>query len=315
MKHKQTKTKKKNSMSNKPRSEIRSVTPEWAQQILNRHEESIASGKFRQRPLNMNTVRQYASDMKSGNWALTGQGISFDTSTNLMDGQHRLAAVVSAGAPVQMLVMWDLEPENDGVKTINLFDIGKKRNVSQQLKINGMSYYSELAAGARALLSLVRGNIRVNPTVPQTIAVANLMENNMRKMLEVLANGNQKHKTRGYILAPLTLLSTAEPDSAELFASEFNEMVNLGKTSPVLHYFRFLERPSHTKGGSDYTLLAMKALASALFLYCNDKKVEQRITGNDEHIEWLLKTSKNAVTKIREVAGVELTMEELKLKG
>jgi len=302
-------------MSNKPRSEIRSVTPEWAQQILNRHEEAISSGKFRQRPLNMNTVRQYATDMKAGNWALTGQGISFDVDANLLDGQHRLAAVVSAGIPVQMLVMWDLESENDGVKTINLFDIGKKRNVAQQLKINGMSYYSEISAASRAMLSLVRGNIRVNPTVPQIIAVSDLMENNMLKMIEVLSAGNQKHKTRGFILAPLTLLSTADADSAELFATEFNEMANLGKTSPVLHYSRFLDRPTHVKGGSDYTILAMKALCSALFLYCNGKKVEQRITGNDEHVDWLLKSCKNAVAKIREVSGIELTMDELKQKG
>jgi hypothetical protein len=302
-------------MSNKPRSEIRIVTPEWAQQILTRHDEAIAAGKFRQRPLNPNTVRQYAVDMKAGNWALTGQGISFDTEGNLLDGQHRVAAVIAAGISVQMLVMWDLEQENDGVKTINLFDIGKKRNVSQQLKINGMSYYSEISSGSRALLTLARGNVRAYPTVPQTIAVANLMENNMLNMIELLTVGNQKHKARGFTLAPLTLLSASDPDSAQLFATEFNEMVNLGKTSPVLHYFRFLERPSHIKGGSDYTVFAMKALCSALYLYCNEKKVEQRITGNDEHVEWLLKTSKNAVAKIREVAGIELTMEELKQKG
>lgn len=302
-------------MANKPRSEVRQVTPEWAQQVLARHDESIVNGKFRQRTLNVNTMRQYATDMKAGNWKLTGQGLSFDTEGNLMDGQHRLAAVISSGTTVPMLVMWDLQQEEGGVKTINLFDIGKKRNVAQQLKINGMSYYSEIAAGSRALLALVCGNIRVNPTTPQTIAVAVLMKNNLMQMVELLAAGNQKFKTRGFILAPLTLLMASEPDSAELFATEFNEMANLGKTSPVLHYARFLERPTHVKGGSDYTLLAMKALCSALFLYCNDKKVEQRITGNDDHVEWLLKSSKNAVQKIREVAGIELTMEELKQRN
>lgn len=300
---------------NKPRAEIRDVTPDWARSILAKHDESILAGKYRQRPLNDKVAHRYATDMKAGNWGMTGQGISFDTDGNLLDGQHRLAAVILSGKTIKMLVMWDLPPENCGVKTVNLFDIGKRRNAGQQLKINGMSYYSEIAAGARALLSLVRGNIKITPSVPQVIAVAGLMENNMLKMIDVLGAGNQKHKTRGYILAPLTLLSTADSDSAELFSVEFNEMANLGKNSPVLHYARFLERPSHVKGGEGYSILAMKALCSALYLYCNDKKVEQRITGNDEHVEWLLKTSKNAVAKIREVAGIELTMEELRQKN
>jgi hypothetical protein len=302
-------------MSNKPRSEIRIVTPEWAQQVLNRHEESISQGKFRQRPLNIKTVKKYATDMKAGNWALTGQGISFDNEGNMLDGQHRIAAVASSGVSLQMLVMWDLEPENNGVKTINLCDIGKNRNVSQQLKINGMSYYSEIGTGARALLVLARGNIDTRPSIPQTIAVASLMENNMLRMLEILIANNQKSKARGFVLAPLTLLATADKDMAEMFAMEFNEMVNLGKTSPVLHFARFLDRPTRAAGGSAYAMVAMKALCSALYFYCNEKKVEQRITGNDEHVEWLLKVSKNAVNKIREVAGIELTMEELQQKG
>jgi hypothetical protein len=302
-------------MSNKPRSEIRTVTPEWAQQILNRHEESIAKGKFRQRPLNIKTVKKYAIDMKAGNWALTGQGISFDNEGNLLDGQHRIAAVASSGVSLQMLVMWDLEPENNGVKTINLCDIGKNRSINQQLKINGVSYYSEMGSGARSLLVLSRGNIDTRPSIPQIIAVASLMENNMLNMLEILAANNQKRKARGYIIAPLTLLATADKGAAELFAMEFNEMVNLGKTSPVLHFARFLDRPTHAKGGSEHAIKVMKALCSALYLYCNEKKVEQRITGNDEHVEWLLKVSKNAVNKIREVAGIELTMEELQQKG
>ena len=302
-------------MSERPKAEIRQITPDWAKQVLDKHNKSIIDGEFRQRPLNEKVVRQYASDMKAGNWALTGQGISFDSDGNLLDGQHRLAAIISAGMTVPMLVMWDLDPDNGGVKTINLFDIGKKRNAAQQLKINGMNYYSELASGARALLCLVRGNIRTNTTVPQVIATADLMKNNMTNMIEVLSAGNQKHKTRGYILAPLVLLGTVEPDAAELFATEFNEMTNLKKTSPVLHYARFLDRPSHIKGGTNYTLFAMKALCSALFLYCNDKKVEQRITGNDEHVEWLLKLAKNAVNKIRQVSGITLTMDELQQGG
>lgn len=302
-------------MSNRPHAEVRNVTPEWAKQVLDKHEKDIAEGRFRQRPINDRTVRQYAVDMKAGNWGLTGQGLSFDEDNNLLDGQHRLFAVVLAGTPVQMLVTWDLPKETDRVKTINLFDLGRQRSAGSQLKIDGVEYYNQISGGARCLLMLSMGNVKGKFSVPQVIAVSDLFKNNMLNLIEILTKGNMIHKARGFILAPLALLSTSDPDTAQLFATDFNEMANLGKTSPVLHFARFMERPTHVKGGTDYQLLAMKALASALFFYTNEKKIEQRITGSDVHLEWLLKTSKNAVNKIREVAGINLTMEELKQKG
>lgn len=67
------------------------------------------AGKYLQlntsnRKLRKTLVSQYARDMVSGNWRLTHQGIAFDCRGTLLDGQHRLAAIVESGLPVQMLV-------------------------------------------------------------------------------------------------------------------------------------------------------------------------------------------------------------------
>lgn len=301
----------------KPKVELRKVTPEWASEILKRHDERIVTGKYRQRPLNERDVAKYATDMKAGNWGVTGQGISFDEDGNLIDGQHRLAAVMRSGVTIEMVVIWDLESHvSKQVRTIDVIDIGKKRQVAQQLRIDGFEYYAEIGAAARCLLFLACGNIPRNFSPPQVIATANLMRNNITKILQVLGKDRaSKVKLRGYIVAPLVLLGTSEPDTAELFATEFNEMTNLSKTSPVLHYARFLERPTTVKGGDAYRQLAMSALASALFSYANDKRVETTIRGSQEHMEWLLRISKNAVKQIRDTVGLVLTMDELKQKG
>jgi len=303
-------------MSNKPRVEIREVTPDWARKIIEKHNKSIEDGSFRQRPINERLVKQYANDMKAGNWGLNNQGISFDVDGNLLDGQKRLTAVILCGIPVDMSVMWDLPKEvNQRVKTIDTFDTGQKRLLAQQLKIEGFAYYGDVASATRMLLHLASDIEKPNLSPSQGIAVANLMKNNIIHIVQVLRKDHRSAKSfPGAIIAPIVLLHTAQPDSAELFATEFNEMTNLSKTSPVLQFARFLERPSHSKGGTDYSLLVMSALSSALYAYCNDKRVE-RITGNKEHVEWLLKTAKNCVSKIREVAGITLTMEELKEKG
>lgn len=299
----------------KPKIELRVVTPEWAAAILEKHNQRVVDGKSRQRPLSEKTVAQYSADMKAGNWGVTGQGISFDEESNLLDGQHRLAAVIKSGVSIQMIIIWDLDTHvSKQIKTIDVMDIGKKRQVAQQLKIDGFEYYAEIGSAARCLLMLASGNIARSYSPPQVIAIANLMRNNITKIIQVLAKDNApKPKYRGITVAPLVLLGTADPDTAEMFAIEFNEMANLAKTSPVLQYARFMERPSTVKGGDTYRLVAMSALASALFSYSNSRRTEM-IRGNDEHVEWLLKTCKNAIIQIRNTAGITLTMEELKQK-
>ena len=48
------------------------------------------------RTLRKSTVRSYAADMKAGQWRCTHQAIAIDANGNLLDGQHRLAAVIEA---------------------------------------------------------------------------------------------------------------------------------------------------------------------------------------------------------------------------
>ena len=49
-------------------------------------------------------VQRLARDMTSGEWKLTHEGIAFDPSGILLDGQHRLWAVVMSETSVEMHV-------------------------------------------------------------------------------------------------------------------------------------------------------------------------------------------------------------------
>lgn len=85
------------------------------------------------RPLRERTVSRYAKDMKAGRWRLTCQGIGFDRHGALMDGQHRLHAVILSGATIVCLVVRGLEPEaNDGL------DLGFNRGVDDVLHYRGI---------------------------------------------------------------------------------------------------------------------------------------------------------------------------------
>lgn len=74
------------------------VTPEMADELLALNDE-------KNRRLSRHTVEKYAEDMSSGRWGRTNTnpiGVMVDDNgriVSLLDGQHRLAAVVMSGVP------------------------------------------------------------------------------------------------------------------------------------------------------------------------------------------------------------------------
>lgn len=98
------------------------------------------------RPLSRPVVRALADAMQRGDWMVTHQGIAFDTNGVLVDGQHRLAAIIEADIPVEITVFTDVEPG-----TFDVLDTGKRRNASDVLAIGGEKSATMLAAMVRAV--------------------------------------------------------------------------------------------------------------------------------------------------------------------
>lgn len=69
------------------------------------------------RSINYVRVTQYASDMIAGRWTDSHQGLAFNKDGFLVDGQHRLTALILAcktrpGATITTTVTWDASAEN-----------------------------------------------------------------------------------------------------------------------------------------------------------------------------------------------------------
>lgn len=103
------------------RQETITVTPELANEWLKKNIE-------RNRKVRASDVSKYARDMRAGRWELTPQGIIFNESGNLMDGQHRLWAVVEAGVPVDMVVWFDVPDE-----MVHVIDSGVSRKMTDHM--------------------------------------------------------------------------------------------------------------------------------------------------------------------------------------
>jgi hypothetical protein len=82
---------------------IENITPEMAEKFL---ESNVSNRKIRQ-----HLVNTYAEDMKKGRWAFTHQGIAIDSKGELVDGQHRLKAIIDSGVAVKMVVARNVDPD------------------------------------------------------------------------------------------------------------------------------------------------------------------------------------------------------------
>jgi len=98
------------------------------------------------RNLRRQKVLQYARDMRESNWQLSGQAIQFDWDGRLIDGQHRLEAVIESGVTIQALVVKGLDPRSREV-----IDTGAKRSASDALKFAGFAQDPTLLAAVARL--------------------------------------------------------------------------------------------------------------------------------------------------------------------
>lgn len=119
------------------------VTPEIA-------EDWLTHCNTHNRKLMDNHVEYLGREMKAGRWRLTHQGIAFSSNRVLLDGQHRLWAVVMSGITVPMRVF-----VNEPSEAMEVLDTGQRRSNDQILSLSGglgqVSKY-ELAV-LRALIS------------------------------------------------------------------------------------------------------------------------------------------------------------------
>jgi hypothetical protein len=89
-------------------------------------------GNTHNRTLKQWLVDRFVRDMQAGRWQLTHQGIAFDADGMLIDGQHRLWAIVLSATPVQLRVFF-----NEPIETVEAVDTGLARTNFDVLHLNG----------------------------------------------------------------------------------------------------------------------------------------------------------------------------------
>lgn len=110
------------------KTEMVHITPEIARVYLGSNKTN--------RPLRSNTVRAYAKDMETGNWRTTHQGIAINELGDIIDGQHRLSAIVYSNCAITMMVTTYKGPIS---ALQSPFDLSLKRTLADLTGINKRS--------------------------------------------------------------------------------------------------------------------------------------------------------------------------------
>lgn len=271
----------------------RDIDPQWAGEILDRHDKRIAEGKFAQRPLTRSVVNRYASDMLTGNWLFTHQGIAFDTNDDLVDGQHRLAAVRKSGVTVRMLVTTGFPPSSNNGKAnvIDVVDGGKARGIDQMLHIHGQAYAKNYTTTMRFIARVA--HLGVTPlmtysSVKWMMDELGLSENTAR----IVSVSTDIRDFRGGVVGALSYYHTAFPKKAMQFAEDLFNYQG-GKGSPVSLYLRWAKTHSRL-----HTEFKMKAMAACLRAHHENRELTA-IRLNQESVEWLSLTNPKLREAIR----------------
>lgn len=206
--------------------ELKTITPELARQMLERN--------VNNRRISLDRVDHLAREMASGNWVINGESIKFSQS-RLIDGQHRLNAIVKANTPVQTLVIEGLP--DDAFATI---DQGRKRSGADVLTVNGESHPLIMQAAIRTVMDVMDTSSkwkRSSHSVPNK-AFLDFVEQypEIRESVNMVAHMSRGlAKLSGYAIptAMHHLFARVDRDRANIFIDQLHTGVGLDTNSPI----------------------------------------------------------------------------------
>lgn len=272
------------------------VTPAMAQQWLN--EKNVHN-----RPLYQGTVDAYALDMKRKLWAFNHQGICFDEDGNLLDGQHRLAAIILSRETIPLLVVRGMPKtfgdNGENKATQETIDGGKTRSVGDRLTLCGIENAVLKTAIINSLINICTGRtIKTSPGI--ILEVLKIYGFEINIILE-----NRSQAERGLIYSP-TLASFVfsakcfKEKTVEFERSYFSGL-NLKETSPARVLRRFMMNHSGSGGaGSSYRREVQNKALTCLMYQVQDLPLKTLVS-NTKGLEFFENKQKRVVTEMKEL--------------
>jgi hypothetical protein len=208
------------------RARLVELTPKKAEKLLEHN--------VHNRGVNWTRVQQYASDMRKGDWQINGEAIKVAADGQILDGQHRLLAILEADTPVQTLLITGLAPE-----TQETMDQGKARGFGDALKLRGEKQYTMLAAAVRIVCLYERDGVPFHDggrkPAPSIAQLSRTLERNgeLRDSVEFASAHRRPWLPTTVVAALHHLFAIADAESAADFFSKLATGDELSASSPI----------------------------------------------------------------------------------
>ncbi|MFD3336106.1 hypothetical protein ACFWV1_26180 [Streptomyces sp. NPDC058700] len=209
-----------------PTALVITITPHLATELLKRN--------TRNRSLRDRAVGDYARDMTAGNWVINGEAIKLATNGDVLDGQHRLHAIVKANLSTDMFVVIGLDPE-----TQETMDSGRKRSTGDALSLRSEENALSLAAITRRVWAWQQGDRRFKGRyTPTTAEVLTLLAKHpeIRRSTEIAARTRSSfpHIPQSVVGTAHFLFNAIDPGECAWFFQRLADGAELPLGHPIL---------------------------------------------------------------------------------
>lgn len=126
---------------------IETITPDRARQLL----DTLSPVQRNRRKGHVKYIRH---EIESNHWKLNGETIKITPEGKVIDGQHRLCAILESGKAIDTVVVFGVDEQ-----AYNSIDTGVRRNAADALQMRGERHYTILAS-AIGICSAMENNVR-----------------------------------------------------------------------------------------------------------------------------------------------------------
>jgi hypothetical protein len=124
---------------------ILTITPSMAKILLERN------------PINRSVkpanVAFLTKEIREGRWTLNGESITFSKNGNLINGQHRLKAIIAAEKPIRVKVTYGIDES-----AISTIDTGNKRIIKDVFDMAGIHNSTLLSGSIKLINQFINGS-------------------------------------------------------------------------------------------------------------------------------------------------------------
>lgn len=234
---------------------VETITPAIAKHWLD-------TSNTKNRKLRMHRVRLYADEMRRGQWKMAGDPIRFDNNGILLDGQHRLRAVLEADQPMEFVVVRGLDSG-----TFVVMDKGMNRSVGDALGTNVAQSTHKSAALRLALVYEIDGDARKTDhrNIVSRTDIAEAYHANAQRIDAITLEGSNIYNTvggnRSAWIAFLLLLEKMNPVTRSQFvdAVKSGSSLNAGDARLALRNWLSQKHNQRVQNSGDHLALYIKA--------------------------------------------------------